>query len=199
MTAARNPSQGTRWTEHQRLWMYRGLTFFSTVLVFYVLTLWAVPRLIMWRLMTGPVAQQLNAYNRAAYPPPVTAQSRTVVMPSPDLLYSVCIIDTRKGPVHISAHPQLDSYWSIALYSANSDNYFVMNDRQAGQKPVDFWLVSDHRSAANTGIPPGAKVVFSPSDKGFLLMRVLTGNYAAEKDRIEPARRSLQCQGAPLE
>ena len=42
-------------------------------------------------------------------------------------------------------------------------------------------------------MPPGSQVVLSPSVKGFLLMRVLTSDYAAEKDRVEPARRTLTC------
>jgi len=177
----------------QRLWFYRVLTLITTAILVHILAVWAAPRLIMQVLMHGPIAQTMNMQNRAAFPPPVTAAARTVVMPSPDLLYSVCVFDVRDGPVRISANPKLKSYWSIALYAANSDNFFVINDRKSGNKPVDLWLVSGGGSPNTPPIPAGAQVVVAPSRTGFLLMRVLTGDYEAEKAVIEPARHTLTC------
>ncbi len=189
-----------RLTDRNRLWFYRVLTLITTAILVHLAAVWAAPRLIMQVLMHGPMAQSMNMQNQAAFPPPVTAASRTVVMPSPDLLYSVCVFDLTAGPVRISANPQLKSYWSIALYAANSDNFFVINDRKMDGQAVDLWLVSetgtsDARPIPFT-IPAGAQVVVSPSKTGFLLMRVLTGDYEAEKHRIEPARRTLACTSA---
>lgn len=180
----------------QRLWFYRTLTLLTTAILVHLLAVWAAPRAIMQVLLNGRVAQTMNMHNQAAYPPPVDASSRNVVMPSPDLLYSVCAFDVRQGPVRITAHPQLQSYWSIALYAANSDNFFVVNDRQAANQPINLWLVSEGANPGGLQPPAGAKVVVSPSSTGFLLMRVLTGDYAAEKDALEPARRTLQCTPA---
>lgn len=181
-------------SDNQRLWFYRGLTLLTTAILVHLAAIWAAPRLIMQILMNGPTAKTMNMHNQAAYPPAVTAASRTVVMPSPDMLYSVCAFDVRNGPVRVTADPKLPGYWSIALYGSNSDNFFVVNDRQASGKPVDLWLVSDAtRSADNQQPPAGSTVVVSPSSSGFLLMRVLTGNYEAERDTLEPARRTLQC------
>jgi len=180
----------------QRLWFYRILTLIVTAILVHILAVWAAPRLIMQVLMRGPMAQTLNMHNQAAFPPPVTAASRTVVMPSPDLLYSVCVFDLTAGPVRISASPNLKSYWSIALYAANSDNFFVINDRKFNGKPADLWLVSLSGSSDTLPVPAGAQVVVSPSTTGFLLMRVLTGNYDAEKAVIEPARHTLTCTPA---
>ncbi len=177
----------------QRLWFYRSLTLGATALIAHLALVWALPRLAMHQVMSGPIAQEMNMLNNAAYPPPVDAASRRVVMPSPDMLYSVCVFDVSQGPVRVTAHPQLSSYWSIALYGANSDNFFVVNDRDAGTAPVDLWLVSEGPNTQNPSVPLGAKVVVTPSEKGFLLMRVLTGNYAAEKAVLEPARRTLAC------
>lgn len=181
-------------TDTQRLWFYRGLTLLTTAILVHLAAVWAAPRLIMQILMNGPMAKTMNMHNQAAYPPAVTAASRSVVMPSPDMLYSVCSFDVRNGPVRVTADPKLPSYWSIALYAANSDNFFVINDGQAAGKPIDLWLVSDSSYSSATLLPPpGATVVVSPSSTGFLLMRVLTGNYDAEKGTLEPARRTLQC------
>ena len=183
-------------TTSQRLWFYRLLTLLVTAILVHVLAVWAAPRLIMQVLMHGPMAQKMNMQNQAAFPEPVTARSRSVVMPSPDLLYSVCAYDLSDGPVRITANPQLQNYWSIAMYSANSDNFFVRNDRQAQGKPVDLWLVSDTGESYQKNIPSGAEVVVSPSRSGFLLMRVLTTDYAKEQALVEPARRTLVCSKA---
>ena len=184
------------WSAGQRLWFYRALTLSVTAVLAHVLLVWAVPRVIMYQVMHGPAAQAMQMHNQAAFPPAVDASSRRVVMPSPDLLYSVCVFDVSQGPVRVRAQPQLSSYWSIALYAANSDNFFVLNDKAAGQAPVDLWLVSVGPNANAPARPAGARVVVVPSTQGFLLMRVLTSNYAAEKAVVEPARRTLQCSKA---
>jgi uncharacterized membrane protein len=179
-----------------RLWFYRALTLITTAILVHLLTIWAAPRIIMYVLMHGPLAQSMNMKNQPAFPPAVTAATRTVVMPSPDLLYSVCVFDVAAGPVHVTADPNLKSYWSIALYGSNSDNFYVVNDRQAGARPINLWLVSEGGSSDATAVPAGAQVVVSPSKAGFLLMRVLTGDYEAEKTVVEPARRTLACKPA---
>jgi uncharacterized membrane protein len=185
-----------RFSDRQRLWFYRVLTLITTAILVHIAAVWVAPRLIMRVLMHGPMAQSMDMQNRAAFPPPVTAAARTVVMPSPDLLYSVCVFDVSEGPVRIAANPNLKSYWSIALYAANSDNFFVVNDRKSAGKPVDIWLVSPGGSPGIRPIPDGAQVVVSPSKTGFLLMRVLTGDYEGEKHRIETARHTLVCAAA---
>jgi len=96
----------TSWTNTRRLWLYRIATLLITAVLAHLLTVWAVPHLIMQVLMNGPMAQKMNMHNQAAFPPPVNAQSRTVVMPSPDLLYSVCVFDLADGPVRVRAAPQ---------------------------------------------------------------------------------------------
>jgi uncharacterized membrane protein len=181
------------WTSHQRLWFYRCLSLGVTALVVHIAVVWALPWVIMDRVMSGAAAQELNMLNRAAFPPAVDASARRVVMPSPDMLYSVCVFDVSSGPVRVTAQPGLKTYWSIALYGANSDNFFVVNDRQAGDAPVDLWLVSEGPNVSAPSVPAGTQVVVTPSRKGFLLMRVLTGNYEAEKAVLEPARHTLAC------
>ena len=180
-------------TANQRLWFYRGLSLLVTAVLAHLLAVWAAPRLIMWVVMQGPSARVMNMHNQAAFAPPVNAQSRSIVLPSPDLLYSLCVFDVSKGPVRVTAHPQLQSYWSIALYGSNSDNFFVVNDRSIGQQPVDLWLVPRQGAAFPKAVPPGSQVIVTPSQTGLLLMRVLTGSYEAERATLEPARRTLAC------
>ena len=92
-----------RFSDHQRLWFYRALTLMTTAILVHLAAVWAAPRLIMQVLMHSHMAKDMNMQNKAAFPPPVTAASGTVVMPSPDLLYSVCVFDVSTGPVRISA------------------------------------------------------------------------------------------------
>lgn len=97
----------------------------------------------------------------------VTATSRWVVRPSPDFAYSTCVFDLSNGPVVITATPW-DSYWSLSLYGANSDNFFVIDDREA-HFGAEITLVRG--GAAH---PEGASmVVESPSTKGIALIRRL--------------------------
>jgi uncharacterized membrane protein len=154
----------------------------------HLLAVWAAPRLIM-RVVGNKMAVMTSTSDTGVlHAPQVTAQSRAIVMPSPDMLYSTCTFDVSKGPLRITANPQLSTYWSIALYAANSDNFYVRNDRQAQGKPVDLKIVSS--SSALAGQPD---TVVAPTDTGVVLMRVLTGNYETEKAVLEPARRTLQC------
>ena len=184
---------------HTRPWWPHAAGFAVVAVLVHLLAVWATPGVIM-RIVGNKVTAIASgaavpgvaeAHDGVLHAPQVTAQSRSVVMPSPDMLYSVCTFDVSQRPLHISAHPALGSYWSIALYASNTDNFYVLNDRQAGSKPVDLTLVSRHSADAGK---PG--VVVPPTDTGVLLMRVLTGNYEAEKAVLEPARRTLQCTPA---
>jgi uncharacterized membrane protein len=179
-------------TALRRLWFYRILSLLVTVVVVHLIVVWATPRLIM-RVLMKSVTTQIQQPHQVLFPPPVSAQSRSIVLPSPDMLYAVCLFDVRNGPVRVTAAPRLATYWSIALYADNSDNFFVTNDRAMGQKPVDLWLVGERGSALTASIPAGSQVVVTPSSTGFLLMRVLTGNYEVEKASVEAARHSLAC------
>lgn len=174
--------------------LLRTVALLATVALAHLLTVWAVPRVAMYLVMNGREAQAMDMHNRASFVPPITARSRSVVMPSPDLLYSVCVFDVSQGAVRVTANPQLATYWSIALYSSDSDNFFTLNDRQAAGKPVDLWLLPTNHATNGHALPPGAQGIVPPSRQGFLVLRVLTGDYEAEKAVLEPARRTLTCQ-----
>jgi uncharacterized membrane protein len=105
---------------------------------------------------------RINVWNHA---PRVSEESRRVVRPSPDLAYSACVYDLSNGPVRVTA-AAWDDYMSVSAFAANSDNFFVINDRQAPQG-VDFVLVEEGDD------PPAdaAMVVESPSTKGIILQR----------------------------
>lgn len=153
---------------------------------------WVIPYGAMVRLLLTSRAAELTV----PYLPPMTdAAQRRVVLPSPDLLYATCPVDLRERPMRIRADPRTDGYWSLALYASNTDNYYVVNDRQAAGRGVDL-VVLGPKSVGGVppGLPPGVTVVQAPASRGLLLMRVLVGDYAAEREVVEAARRTLRCE-----
>lgn len=97
----------------------------------------------------------------------VTPASRQIVRPSPDFAYSVCAYDLSRGPVTIRVGPW-EQYWSLSLYGANSDNYYVVDDREAPQG-MTLLLARRRPHEAEDGVV----FVKSPSTLGIALIRRL--------------------------
>jgi uncharacterized membrane protein len=154
---------------------------------------WAVPRVVMAMLAVNAPAET-RAPGAVHLPPMTDHTQRRVVLPSPDLLYATCAFDLSKGPWRIRADPVTPHYWSIALYAANSDNFYVINDRQAAGAPVDLILARPGDPGAVAGPSVQQSRVRAPSDRGLLLMRLLVGDYASEGAVLEAARRTLRCE-----
>ncbi len=151
---------------------------------------WTLPRAIMDRVLKGV---QEEGGGAPVLPPMTSHEQRRIVMPSPDLLYAMCGYDLARGPLRVRADPRWPNYWSIALYASNSDNFFVVNDGAADGQAIDLVLTAPGQ-AASAALPPGARVVPSPTTRGVLLMRLLVGDDAAERERLEAARRTLRCE-----
>lgn len=133
-------------------------------IVAHIATVHAAPRLLM-----NIAIERLSAdgFNRWHVADRVTPASRQIVRPSPDFAYSACAYDLSEGPVIIAA-ASWDSYWSVSLYAANSDNFFVVDDREA-HYGAEITLVQAGRAH-----PEGAsQVVESPSRRGVALIRRL--------------------------
>jgi uncharacterized membrane protein len=147
---------------------------------------WAVPRVMMWKLLDslGQAPGGANGTPAPFLPPLANANARRVVMPNPDLLYGLCALDLEQGAMIVRVDPKLSTYWSIALYSSNSDNFFVLNDREAGQLPVELRISTT---------PDQPKAIVAPSKKVLLLMRVLVPDRTQGMDALEAARSSLRC------
>lgn len=124
----------------------------------------AVPRVLMNVAMERLGAAGANHWQLSDR---VTAASRQIVRQSPDFAYSACVYDLSAGPVILSA-PPYDDYWSLSLYGDNTDNFFVIDDREA-RYGAEITLVR-----RGTAHPEGASmVVESPSTRGIALMRRL--------------------------
>jgi len=149
--------------------MKRGLLWSVAILagaaLVHVAAVAALPNAIMSRVLRGLAGQA--GVNRFVHPPLATAESRTIVRPSPDLAYSSAVFDVRERPLHVVV-PLSAPYTSLSGFAANTDNFFALNDRSAGGDPIDIVLVGP--STPRAGLE-GLHVVESPSDRGVLLVR----------------------------
>ena len=133
---------------------------------YFVVTPYFVMRVAMAR-----IAEQAGGINKPLSTLPPTHRSRAIVKPSPDLVYTSCVFDISAGPVLVSGTPSPD-YWSVALYAANSDNFHVVNDRQAVDSKVAF-IIADARRSAIPAQHRLLTVVEPPTSKGIVLFRYL--------------------------
>lgn len=125
----------------------------------------AVPRVLMEAAMEKLGGGRLNAWVVAER---VTPESRQIVRPSPDFAYSACVYDLSRGPITIRVAPW-EQYWSLSLYAANSDNFYVVDDREA-QHGVTILLA---RRRPRDADDREAVFVKSPSARGIALIRRL--------------------------
>ena len=114
---------------------------------FHVLTVKTYPYYVMLKL----ARHAQGALNTIRHDPRVSAQSRNVVRPSPDLLYSACGYDISRRPLRVHAVIPKDTYWSVSMFAANTDNFFVINDRKARAPQIDVALWSAPARNTNPG------------------------------------------------
>ena len=151
----------------------------------------AYPYVIMRGTMRG-IEQRAGGPNRAFVSKLPDETARGIVKPSPDLLYAICVFDLAAGPVEITARPSRD-YWSVALYAASTDNFFVLNDTQAGGKPVRLVVSSAGFDTRPMAAPDGTRFVQSPSTRGIVLFRHLVLDPADQGD-AQAAAQTAACK-----
>lgn len=147
-----------------------------------------LPNVIMWRVTAAMAAKGPNTITHGDRP---TAASRAVVKPSPDLFYSYCAYDVSRVPLKITTAAPTDTYWSVALYASNTDNFFVLNDGQAKGQPATIVLVGQGQVVPPQ--PEGTVVVSAPTAKGIVLLRTLINDDAREPE-LDRQRRAAKCE-----
>lgn len=190
MPAMKRPGNRTR------LWFYRGLTLLATAVIVHLLAVWALPRLIMQRLMHGPAVRGSTPTGVPGIRPRSTPRrakwscpARTCCMRCASTTCRGRLCESpRAGPGHLLVDRAL---------RGQQRQLFVISSRP-GQPGCRRYLAGIGRRQyfGSPPVPAGAQVVVSPSKEGFLLMRVLTSDYASGAAVLEPARRSLACTPA---
>jgi len=172
--------------------MKRVLTFIvGTAIVAgaaHMAAVWALPRVIMSKVMDA-VAGDARV-NEFVEQPLATSAARRVVRPSPDLAYSMCILDLSRGPVSVRV-PLTGPYTSVALYSSATDNFYVRNDREAKGKDLVVVILPKGASAP-ADVPADADVVTAPTNKGLVLVRRVVENPEAFP-ALDEVRKKATC------
>ena len=160
-------------------WLLLTLALATAIHVAFV---WVFPRLVMFivgRVVKSPINEMIHM-------PPTTSDSRSVVRPSPDLLYSAVKYDVSKRPLRITA-PLPDTYWSISFFANNTDNFLVINDRTLGRRDADFVLA---RKGQKSSSPASAQMVEAQSARGVILLRTLVMDSSRIDDLIATQKKA---------
>ena len=177
--------------------LIRWLIGSSTLLLIAALTYSATIRLAPSALMFAVTHRlaSLGGVNQIVHAPRADEHQRSVVMPSPDFLYSYCVYDLSHGALRVQASVPADTYWSVSAYDAHTDNYYAIDDRSLPAHRLDLLLI-----AAQSPLPSPASsgstadfVVRSPSTRGILLFRTLVDRDARVTE-LDQARRQASCQ-----
>ena len=155
----------------------------------YRLTLYRVPI----KLMDGAEQRLLsirtsgpNTFHHGRAP---THKARQIVMPSPDLVYSSCVYDLAAGNLVIAGQlPPEGHYWSLSLYAHNTDNYFVLNDRELPARSFEIVV----RGEGGGSSPAGVTTVASPTRTGIALIRMIQRK-AGDLAVIQASQQSIRC------
>ncbi|HXN70794.1 MAG TPA: DUF1254 domain-containing protein [Bradyrhizobium sp.] len=126
-----------------------------------------------------------------SHAPRATWRSRSVVRPSPDLPYSICVYDlgAAGGAVRVSTHGMPQSYWSVSVFDADTNNFFALNDEQSTTGEVNFVLMPQASSAEAGRLP----IVGARTSRGIVLFRTLV-NDEAHLAEIDAARHNAACE-----
>ena len=138
--------------------------------------------------MISKNAEALNNVNVAFYRDVPTANSREVVKPSPDLMYSGCGYDVTYDPLVIKTDIP-NTYWSVSFFSSNSDNFATLNNDQINERNITIYLFGPDSKPSQ--IKDGY-VVVSPSNRGLMLVRQFVGN-GSNLDILYETQSSLEC------
>ncbi|MEQ8771348.1 MAG: DUF1254 domain-containing protein, partial [Erythrobacter sp.] len=85
--------------------------------------------------------------------------------------------------------PVPDTYWSLSTFASNTDNFFVVNDRQVKGGNIEIILAASDNAATPKGIP----VVVAPSARGIVLFRSLITSEDSVVE-IDALRRQANCE-----
>jgi uncharacterized membrane protein len=172
-------------------WLYFVLTL-AVAFAVHVASVAFLPQLVMTRALAR--ISGLNGYNTMTHQPRATSAARAVVRPSPDLLYSACAFDLNQTPggvLHVHTKDMPDSYWSISVFDAETNNVFVLNSNTTKARSADFLIVYGEGDAV-TG---GSKLpeVWMPTARGLVLVRALIDD-DKHLAAIDAARRHAVCE-----
>jgi hypothetical protein len=101
--------------------------------------------------------------------------SRIIVAPNRDTLYSVAVLDLRSEPLVLTLPEVTDRYYTYQLLSPWTDSFAYIGTRATGGR-AGSWLIAPPGWEGEA--PDGAEVIESPTNQVFLLGRFLVDDDA---------------------
>lgn len=127
-----------------------------------------VPTMAMKTLYT--LGGKQMGYNQLTVNPVPDETARTVVRPSPDLLYASCIYNLQDGPLVIEASIP-ERYWSMQFYQMNTDNYAGITNQRDERHRVGSVIKVTLIDADDSPDHYAGEVIQSPTQRGMMLLR----------------------------
>lgn len=149
-------------------------------------SVYALPRLVMMRAFSLMGTPDTMHFGKRP-----DASARMIVRPSPDLFYAACPYDLSQGPLLVTAPVPHDTYWSVSAFDADTDNFYVRNDRDIAGDSFALVLAKHGQALPDTGAVEHA-IAFSPSDRGVVLIRVLIAD-EKKLESYDRLRRAARC------
>jgi len=139
-----------------------GIAYFSA----YAYVVDKTPKKVMTRI-EGRIAKAVGGFNVCKHNKTYGPRSGSVARANPDSIVTSMSYDVSDGPVELRGVTWPD-YWSLSVYQHNTDNIFVINDRQL---PEEMFHVIITPLGGAPDAPKGAVIVESPSLTGIVVVR----------------------------
>ena len=139
-------------------------------------------------------AGEVNKLHRIAV---MGAGAPLLTEPSPDLAYAFCKYDITERPLLVQgAIPP--SYWSVSIYSETGDNFYTLNDRQAGVERIGLMLVNAAETFEDEDRPENTIIVRTPTQTGLILFRAFVPD-RSQSGLIERHLDASECRIRPVQ
>ncbi len=102
-------------------------------------------------------------------------ESRVIVAPNRDTLYSVAVLDLRSEPVVLTLPAVTDRYYTYQLLDAWTDSFAYVGTRATSGR-AGSWVIAP--PGWDGDVPAGAEVIEAPTPQVFLLGRFLVDDEA---------------------
>ncbi|GAB5436240.1 DUF1254 domain-containing protein [Falsiruegeria mediterranea] len=124
-----------------------------------------------------------NAFNQWLPSAPITPENQPVVRASPDLAYTVCLLDLSSGPVKVTA-ATWPGYGSLSIFDHDTRNVHASSLRGDGSLSGVIVATQDQQTPPNTDLP----VVRLSDETGIALIRRLApdADSRAQSDALNP-------------
>jgi len=145
-------------------------------------------------VIMGKAMHQMNdkgmPFHRFVPSQRITPQTQTVVRPSPDLAYSICLYDFSIIDVPLEIHAGFwKDYGSISFFDEHTNNFATVRI----DAKVSKILLSPHGMALPSNRKNGMQYIETPTPRGLILIRRLAPTSQAY-DRVSQLANTDKCQ-----